>query len=234
MAAALPEFGLSADTGRSLLRERFTAGGRLVDAYATLVAAATEHPVGASVKGLLTRLEWPVALTHAEQPGARTWALYRIDDKGAWAESQWLGYWQVRQADHERVPDKPTRDSQRDSGAGPWVVAAAAERTTQDGDTQRLIAVGSNTWFADRIAQERTLVDGRPAATFPGNAEFFEASVYWLAGQDGMIAPTATARSAPLIKPLGPGTLRMLRWLVIGGLPALVLLTGLAWRMLRP
>jgi hypothetical protein len=211
-----------------------------------------DHPIGRAVRGLPLRLEWPIAIqtpdTAERTAGAPTSAepgagstdsnttatpIYTVDDPNVWAESQWLSYWQVRMAEHDLVPNKPARDSQRDlAAAAQTPVVVAAERRAPSGP-QRLVVVGSNTWFMDRIAQERAMVDGRPVLTNPGNSELFEAAVYWLAGQDQMIAQSPTARAVPLIRPLGGGTLLLLRWGAIAGLPGLVLLAGLAWRLAR-
>lgn len=243
MVTFLSAFGLTADTGRPLLRERFTADGRHVDAAQTLVAKDSDHPIARAMKGLRTRFEWPVAIkacagkeagaTSPPTPGARSTPLFVADDKSVWAESQWLTYWQAGLQNHDSVPNKPTRDAQRDESGVAWPVVTAASRPVAGQDDQRLVVVGSNTWFMDRIAQERALVDGRPALTNPGNAELFEAAVYWLAGQDEMIASSATARSVPLIRPLSGGTLLALRWLAIAGLPGAVLLLGMVWRLVR-
>jgi hypothetical protein len=181
---------------------------------------------------LPTRLEWPIALSTATADGVKSWPLLKVDGKTAWGESQWLGYWQVRISEHELVPDKPAKDSERDDTKGPWTVALAAQRGS-GGDSQRLVVVGANSWFMDRVALEQSVVDGRAAAAYPGNIELFEAAVYWLAGQDDMIAPSATARAVPLIRPLSGGTLLAIRWLTIAGLPGAVLLVGMVWRLCR-
>lgn len=236
VAAILAPFGIAADTARPLLRERFTPEGRQVDASQSVRPAEGDHPISGAITGLPTRLEWPIPLRRAaDAPAGTTFApLYRVDDKSVWAESQWLTYWQVPMSAHAQVPAKPAPDSERDDRSGSFIVAAAAERPIPGMSVpQRLVVVGANTWFMDRIAQERALVDGRPAFTSPGNAELFESAIYWLAGQDTMIAQSPTARAVPLIRPLGDGSLRALKWLAIAGLPALVLGTGVAWRLLR-
>jgi hypothetical protein len=195
-----------------------------------------KHSLLGALRGLPTRLEWPIAIRQAADSGTKTrlWPLYRIEDKSVWGESQWLTYWQARGYDPSQIPAKPAPDAERDDRSGSWLVAAAVERDVPGlEDPQRLVVVGSNTWFTDRIAQERVLVDGRPAASNPGNAELFEAAVYWLSGQDTMIAQSATARAAPLIGTLDPGVLLGLKWAAIAGLPGLVLLVGAVWRLAR-
>jgi hypothetical protein len=132
------------------------------------------------------------------------------------------------------VADPPAADSQRDDTVGPWTVAWAATRDDPALDRpQRLVVVGSNDWFVDQVTGEMTVVDGRPVARNPGNAELFEASVQWLAGRDELIASSPSAVAVPLIRPLSEVQLRLIRWLVIGAMPVLVLIVGLAWRVIR-
>jgi hypothetical protein len=234
MLTSLAAFGLTADSGRPLLKERFTADGRHVDSFQSLVARDEQQPIARAVRGLLTRFEWPIAIKPAKETpaGVHVTPLFTVDDKSVWAESQWLSFWQMRPQDQETSPNKPTRDARDESGVA-WNVAVAATRPVAGQDDERLIIVGSNTWFMDRVAQERMLVDGRPALTNPGNAELFEAAVYWLAGQDDMISSSPTARAVALIRPVSGATLLALRWLAIAGLPGAVLLLGLLWRLVR-
>jgi hypothetical protein len=231
--AFLREFGLEADTGRTILRERMTIEGRRVDAVQMVRAADVEHPIARAVRGLPTRFEWPVALRIlSDSPGVIP--LYTIEDRSSWGESQWLGYLQVPLAQHHQVPNPPSADSPRDDTSGRWTVAAAAQRWIPAQDRpQRLVVVGSNTWFVDWVLGDVSEVDGRVTPTNPGNAELLEASIYWLAGQDELIAQSPTARSAPLISDLSPGWLQALRLAAIAGLPGLVLAVGAAWRVLR-
>jgi len=236
VAAVLNQFGLSADTARPLLRERFTPEGRQVDAAQMVRPLDSQHPISSAVSGLPTRFEWPISVRQSpgSPPGYSYTPLYRITDKSTWGESQWLSYWQTPMNAHAQAPTKPIPDSDRDDRTNAYTVAAAAERPIAGStDRQRLVVVGANTWFMDRIAQERTLVDGRPAHSNPGNTELFEASIYWLAGQDSMIAQSATARAVPLIGPLSGDALLALKWAAIAGLPALVLLAGVVWRLVR-
>ncbi|MBL9032974.1 MAG: hypothetical protein JNM80_14855 [Phycisphaerae bacterium] len=233
-AACLAPFGLRVASGTPILRERLTPEGRRADAFASLRAEADAHPIARAVAGLPTRFEWPVAIERSTPPPARAeaWPIYTLDDPAAWQESQWLSYMQVPLAQHASVPDPPSRDPAREP-AGPFAVAFAAQRTLPDGLVQRLVAVGSNTWFADWITQDIGVVDGRAAPVNPGNLEFFEAAIDWLAGRDAMLAPSPSARAVPLIGPVSEARLRALRWATIAGLPVLVLLLGAAWRWFR-
>lgn len=229
----LKEFGLEADSARPLLRERFTTDGRRVDAVQMLRARDSDHPIAQAVRGLPTRFEWPVGLRVLNESN-RVTPLYTIQDRATWGESQWLGYLQVPLAQHHQVPNPPAPDSPRDETSGSWIVAAAAERTIPGQSTpQRLIAMGTNTWFVDWVIADVTEIDGRVIPANPGNAEFLEAAVYWLAGLDDLIAQSPTARAVPLISDLSPGLLSLLRIGAIAGLPGLVLLFGAVWRAVR-
>src|SRR5690606_25631157 len=131
-----------------------------------------------AIRGLPTRYEWPIGLRITSQSADVT-PLYTIDDRAVWAESQWLGYLQVPLAQHHQVPNPPAADSPRDQTTGPWIVAAAASRRLAGRDSpQRLVVVGSNTWYVDWIVGDVTEVDGRITPSNPGNIELLEAAVY--------------------------------------------------------
>lgn len=234
--AVLPGFGLEADSARPLVRERTTAQGRLVETDQAVRPLEGDHPIRRAAAGLPTYLTWPVALRHTEPvpAGARVTDLAVIGADGSvWGESQWLRAWQTPREQLAYLRELPEFDASRDAGGGPWLVAAAAERAGPDRGVQRLVVVGSNTWFTDAIAAVQEPVEGRLFNPFPGNHELFEAAVYWLSGQDELIAQTPAARAFPMIGEIGPGRLVLLRWLVIAGVPVLVLAVGVLHRVLR-
>ncbi len=230
----LPKFGLQADSGHPLLHEVMRPTGREVQAFQVVRATDAAHPIANAIRGLPTRLQWPIPMQAVDAPRTKVTKLFEVNDAGTWGESQWLGFLSVPIEQHPNQTNAPSNDSPRDDGKGPWILAAAAERVlTESGKTQRLVVVGSNTWFTDVLLRDLIEVDGRPAAANPGNLELFEASVSWLAGQDDLIAQSPTARAMPLIGPLSGRTRLALRLLAIVGLPAGVLLVGLVWRLLR-
>jgi hypothetical protein len=237
MTSALNRFGLIADTARPILFETVQPAGRFVHTDVTIQADAADHPIARAVRGLPTALPWPIALRETEvAPGSRASqvVLYSVPAKNAWAEAQWLGYWQVPPAQRGSVIDPPTSDPPRDDASGPWPVVIAVTRTAPElSGPQRAIIVGSNTWLANDWTTRQVNIDGRLAPAYPGNAELFEAAIQWLAGKDDLIAQTTTARAIPLIRPLTETQLSLWRWSVIGGLPVLALACGLAWRILR-
>lgn len=232
--AFLTKFGLRADPAHPLLHEVTKPTGREVQAFLVARALEIDHPIARAIRGLPTRFQWPIPMKLSEAAGAKVTKLFEVTDSGTWGESQWLGYLQVPIEQHPNVPNPPSPDSDKDDRSGPWILAAAVERTIPGQDKpQRLIAIGSNTWFTDLILRDVVEIDGRPAAANPGNAELLEAGISWLAGQDDLIAQSPTARAMPLIGPLSANSRMALRLLAIVGLPGGVLLAGLLWRLLR-
>jgi hypothetical protein len=234
--AALPLFGLEADSGRPIIRSVLTAQGQQPVIEEPLVAVPGPTPIHGAVKNLRTLFEWTVPLRPvANWAGPKPEPLYRVEGADAWAESQWRDLWVAVQSQRGGVPTLPAPDSSRDDTQGPWTVAATCERVAPStGKPQRMVVVGANAWFRDGVtsAQSQT-VDGRSVQAYPGNAELFEACVYWLAGQDERVAPSPTARAVAVIGPLGPGTRSALRWLVLAGLPGGALVLGALWRAVR-
>lgn len=234
--AVLDRFGLSADTGKPLLKEQVTAQGRFVETDQTVVPAEGAHPILRAVHGLPALIPWPIALHRAakDAAGAVITPLATIDDdKDIWGESQWLRLWQTPRAQRGSIPDLPVFDATRDVRAGPWMVAAAAQIAGPRGTPQRLVVVGSNSWFVDQVTQRQAEIDGRIIDANPGNMELFESAVLWLAGQDDLIAQSPEAASIALITPIAPERLSIIRWAIVAGLPVLVLVIGALYRVIR-
>lgn len=233
---ALRALGLRAETGAPLLNEVLTpqtASGRTVDPGLVVRPPEGEHPMLRATVGLPTRLDWPIALAPAEErPQGLTITplLQATPDGRTWAERDWLEYWRIPPESRPLVPDPPAFDEDRDDRAGPWLLAAAIERPAGGG---RAVVVGANTWFTDRVTAPALNIDGRLAPRHPGNAELFEAAVLWLAGQEDRLADSPASGGLALVRPLDPAYLSGVRTAVIAGLPALVLVTGLLWRVTR-
>lgn len=242
-ASVLERFGLSADSGKPLLKEQITAQGRNVETDQSVVASEGTHPILRAVRGLPTLVPWPIPLTTTGAKGTEssqgsqglqvTPLATIADDASMWGESQWLKLWQTPRAQRGASPDLPVFDVNRDVKGGPWMVAAAAQMPGPRGTPQRLVVVGSNSWFIDQVTQRRAEVDGRVIDANPGNIELFESSVLWLAGQDDLIAQSPEAASIALIRPIAPEQLSMIRWAMVAGLPVLVLVVGGLYRVVR-
>lgn len=246
IASALLGLGIEVDAGRPILREATTTAGRRVDAFARLTSVRGAHPVLRAIGNLPTFFEWPMPMKAVAGGvgsggggGFVATKLFEISDAASWAESEWMAYAQIPMESH--VPGMamaPMIDSAQDSAQGPWTIAMAAEKRDLVGvagraSTQRAIVVGSSRWFVGDVVNSSASVDGRLVRTNPGNAELFESSVLWLAGQDELIAQSVASRSVALVRPLKPGTVTLLRWVLMAGLPMGVLGLGAAWRFWR-
>jgi hypothetical protein len=235
MVDALPALGLSVDTGKVLLSAAAGPRGPVVSPETVITTPGTDHPVARALPGLPVRLPWALPVRVSDKPPAGVTAapvLLSEKSDNRWLESEWARFRAVRADQREFVENPPTADSPRDETGGPWPLAAAGERA-KDAATQRVVVVGSNAWFLDDVAMAGTIVDARPALISPGNLEFFESAVYFLSGQDRMIAASAVAAAVPVIPPMSASTLAALRWLLIAGLPLAILLIGAALRIAR-
>jgi len=237
MAEFLGPMGLKVDTGRPLLHQVSTPSNPVATAETFLTASGGEHPISRAINGLRVRLPWAMALHPQQGAGAAVTPLLGVEADGkTWGESQWIEFRSVplNQRAFIRSQDQPRPDSQRDDAQGPWVVGAAVERKlTEPAKTQRLVVIGSNGWFLDEVAESAQLVDNRRSLVNPGNTELFEASIYWLAGQDAAIGASPQAEAAPVIPALSAGTVGAIRWALIAGLPMLILLVGAVWRLVK-
>lgn len=231
VAATLAPFGLKALTGSPLVAERATQRGREPGTTLTARGTAGEHPLQQALRDLPTMLLWPIAIDVSLTPGVETVDLLSVaGSDGVWMESQWIALWQVQAgATSPDVTFDPSRDARRPA----YTLAAGAERLIGPGHKQRVVLVGSNGWALDRVAQPRAAVDGRLVAVNPGNLELFDACVSWLAGADDEIARGVSASGAPLIKPLDAASLSRLRWFAIAGMPVLILLAGMVYRVVK-
>lgn len=247
VAAVLARFGLACDSGRPLLREIVSPRGRTIET--DLQAQSVEGnagPIAGAVRGLPVLLPWPVALHAAPIPEKIRIELHKVLEVPAsdsvWAESQWLRVWQTPRDKRSLIPDLPVFDDGRDSrwpdgkaSASPqrWLLGAAVERFEVGLPVQRAVVVGSNSWFIDAVSQQATSADGRAALRNPGNLEMFEAAVYWLAGQESLIAQSPTAAAVPVIVPIDEANLVRVRLALMLGLPVIVLIIGGMYWMWR-
>lgn len=217
MVEFLAGSGVRVDTARTLLQQFRSPQGPVVSPDFPLpdpgLSGTPEpHPISGTIAGLPTYFLWPIPIrttTPAEGAVAATVSPLVVippAGKSVWAESEWLQFRQVPADQRPMIRNPPAPDSSRDDTEGPWTIAAAT------------------------AGQQ---VDGRVPLLAPGNLELFEACVSWLAGQDELIAPSPAARAVPLVPPIAPGSLALVRWLLVLGLPTLVLAVGVAWRLIR-
>lgn len=238
IAAVLDRFGLNAESGRPLLGS--TEGPRPVTQTDLLVVGEGEGvaacEIAGAIKGLPTFISWGIPISRKKDATTTITPLLTVGaGVKVWGESQWLTFRQVRRDQRAQGP-QPKLDSERDMRSpideDGWVVAAAAEVPGKSGP-QRLVAVGSNDWFLDSVTTAKSQIDGREVSVYPGNAELFESSVLWLAGQDDFIAQSPTARAVAIVQLLEAEQLRRLRIGLVAGLPAIILLMGAGYGLWR-
>lgn len=228
VAQALTPLGLNADTGRPLLRRVRTATGIAFDLSFVLRGSAPNHPIAQAVEGLPTSLTW---ITPLEVSAGGEAILVVEDTPDVWAEAEWRA--------HANAPDDrpwaaaapPAPNDMFDDVDGPWIIGGAIERVIPPtNQRQRVVAIGSPGWFFDRLAARTGTMEGRTVQLAPGNHELLEASIYWLAGQDDMIAPSARSADIPRIGPMTDAQLALIRYALIIGLPVGVLALGATLR----
>jgi len=246
IAPVLARFGIIADTGRPLMSESVTPQGRFVLTDHTVRPEENTGLLTGAIRGLPMLAPWAISF-HLTTPDASAtqshWPLYSIfPNDQTWAEANWLQMWQTPRAQRALMPNAPVFDNNRDANAprgvkgereDAWLVALAVERRpAATKQTQRLVAVGSREWLLNYGTQPRA-IDGRNASVTPGNIELLENSVFWLAGQDELIAQSPTAQIVSLIQPMDEKVLSGLRTTMIIGLPLLVLMIGVVYRLIR-
>lgn len=247
IAGVLGRFGLACDSGRPLIRDVVTPRGRQIETDLPAQASDSDAgPIAGAIRGLPVLLPWPVTLRKLAAPEKVRIEHYPFltipaqDD--VWAESQWLRVWQTPRDQRGLIPDLPVFDDARDSrwpdgkpGTTPqhWLLGTALERFELGMPAQRVVVMGSNSWFIDAVTQQTVSADGRAAIRNPGNLELFEAAVYWLANQESLIAQSPTASEVPMIAPMSETNLVRARLALMLGIPLIVLIVGGMYRLIR-
>jgi|GEM_PF-568753 len=244
---------LSETTGQGTSTRRSVATDLFVDVpesvsrvsqSSTPNSASSAAAIADAVRGLPILLPWATSLRTVESTGGRAGSeggsgggirsvtlLEFPQTPESWAESRWHAFKKVDRAARINV-EPPAFTPADDARDGPWIVAAAGELPrTSSTPAQRLVAVASNEWLIDPVLKmSRGLIDGRQVPLAPGNAEFFESSILWLAGQDDAIARTAAAAPIAMVRPIDPTRLSALRWILLAGFPIATLLVGIIYR----
>ncbi len=237
---ALAPLGVSASSGKPLLREVFVQGARNVQTDFVVTGAVTpESTVGRAVAGLPVTLPWPLELTIEARAQVTIQPILTLagNTSGVWGESQWLALWQTPRERRGNMSELPRFDEARDSRPAAPVVAVQVQlpRTSAQNKPsdvgplesfQRAVVISSNAWLVDSVSQRQTVVDGRRVMLSPGNLELMEAVVLFLAGKDDYIATSAAGKPPPLIVAIEERKLSAIRLAIIAGLPLLALLIG--------
>jgi hypothetical protein len=165
----------------------------------------------------------PIQVTHVD--GVASTPLIPVPGAPAAPES-----W--GETDLTSIENQPTFDKDADI-AGPIYAGAVAEKAGQ-----RVVCMGSEPTFmgstgdlqqniVDFPDQELSQKKGIYVPQFPGSADFFMNSVFWLSHQDTMIAISPAAMNISRIGEMSKGVQRF--WdigVLLIGLPGLVLLAG--------
>lgn len=181
-------------------------------------AASSDHPITKAVLGLPGIFAYAQPVKLEKKEGVESWPLVRSPNN-SWADPEAF------------PPSEAMRTLTHDAGEadGPITVAAAAKK----GD-QRVVVVADPIWATDDITSVAAVAMGASMAElslyarFPGNAELFVNSIYWLAGMDDLIAPGAKAQETRRLAEIGDTALSAYRWLLGLGLPAACLVAGVA------
>lgn len=242
MAAALAPLGIIPDAGRVLMHERIATLGRVADPITRVVperannSANPTHPIADALAGLSTVLPWAIPMSIEQIPGVQALPIIQTlptdQANTTWAERDWTNFWHTEPKLRNIMRNQPIFDINTDAHAERWTLAASAERTHR-GDIQRVIVVGSNGWSTDAItADSEQLVDGRVVIRWAGNLTLFDSSINWLAGMEDLIGPGTQARPIATIQSLDHKQRSMIRWLLLAGLPGLILILGMASRLI--
>jgi len=236
LAEVADPFGVDVRGGRVVLSERVAAGGARVIETTARARAVGAHPIAEAVGGLPLRVGWAVPVRlRATETGVRAWPLLEIEGGArAWTETQWLGAWRARgrSSGGARVGGDVSFDpGSAGETRGPWTIAAAGERDEAGLErARRVVVVGAWRWADDALWAATAAVGGRAVRTNPGNIELIEASIEWLAGRDELIARSAVGPPIARVKRLSADEMGLIRWILLGGMPAGVL--G-AWALVR-
>jgi hypothetical protein len=218
----LAGFGVRPDTSSIIFEESLDAEGQPVKSDAvTVIDPGAEHAISRAVagQGFLASLPVVIGSTSSGAGAQREVLMHVAADPARWIEPDWT-------QGPSRL-DEPTQE-QRLSHPAPIAVAATRRHAERQRE-QRVVAVGSGNWLYSAIADRIVSVGGdRVALLHPGNIEFLQASVAWLAGLDDMIAQSPTSRQIARLEGLDDGVRSRWRWALVAGLPLLSLLTGAA------
>ena len=119
---------------------------------------------------------------------------------------------------------KPTY--KEEDAADQFTVAVAAVKD----DKQRIAVFADPAWATDQIVNYGMLGPGTAqmvGAMFPGNAELFVNTVFWLSNMDEMIAASARSQDIRRIGDVTPGQMVGIRWAVLAGIPLLIFAIGI-------
>lgn len=182
-------------------------------------------PVTAPVGALSGLLIAPVPVSYTSADGRTGTPFLPVPrSPRTWGETDTAGLF-PRDGSEPKRPEFGTGDVPNDA-ANPLYQAVAVQKK----DRGRLVVIGSASSFSNGVLSlpdpelERR---GYLTPRFPGNPELFVNATYWAAGMDTMLAISPAAMEVNRVRPIPAGQLSFIKWgVVVGGLPAVVLLAG--------
>jgi gliding motility-associated transport system permease protein len=237
IAIAIEDFGLIPDSGKVIMRDAIAPLGRIAEPITQVIPDDGEHPITGALSGLKTVLPWAINIKIEDTPGIDANPIITtLGDEETWAESNWLTLWRTDPASRKLRRDQPVfnenEDTRADSVNNSWTFAASAQRELA-GIQQRIMVIGSNGWASDAITSDgEQVVDGRIINRWPGNLTLLDSSIAWLAGLDDLIGQSTQARPIATIENLSVQQRSMIRWILLAGMPGLILVMGMAWRLI--
>lgn len=230
LSAALSEWGVEVDTHKIILKEAIRSdSGREGDnieqaerrqQYVYILKDYGEHMLAKPIKSLdgVMIPMLPVKVTKKEGYDA-TMLLPASQQPPSFAVS--ISVLEDNSTD-------VTFDAARGDLPPPLYAGAAIEKK----DGGRLVVIGNYDFATNNLVQfpdEALARQGYFVPRFPGNAELFANSIYWLAKMEPMIAISPTASQVERIAPMSESVNR--RWnigVLLVGLPGLVVIAGVA------
>lgn len=178
-------------------------------------------PVGQAVEGMRTVLlqASPLELD-TKSDDAQIYPLVRVQGDNLWAHSDLSDPAAVQQAKFDPALHQDA-----------FIVGAAAER-----ENSRVIVVADPVWASDHLTNVGALGQGTAeitGAVFPGNAELFVNSVYWLTGFDELIAASPRSQDIRRIQPISRSTVQAYQWGLFAGMPAVIAVVGVGVWVVR-
>jgi hypothetical protein len=245
LSDALKDWGVTARTDMVAIHEpvasQGTSTGDMVEnAQRMPIVFVTkqygDHPLAKPLASLASLLSPIVPVQASQEKGYTTTPLIPIPQTPkSWGETDVNDAIQGKPAQFNPGTGAEGGDLPNTSQS-PLYAGAAVEK--KDGKTDgRLVVLGSLQFAMNQILEipdQGMLKRGVVVAQFPGNAELFENSIFWLAKMDSMLAISPEALQVSRIEPMGDGQLAFWRWgVLIIILPLAVVLSGAGVYMKR-
>lgn len=210
--------GAEVETGRVVLElAALSADSVETRPWQVVDRFAGRHPIARAADGNAAFLNHPVPVRPAEGVAGATTIVAIEPEPSRWLEDDW-------RKDGEGIREVPA--AKRFTEAIP--VAVAIETLDAGAtDPRRAVVVGSGGWLLSSVIDAgQSLGGSRFALAHPGNRELLLASVWWLAGEDRLVAGGLTGRDVPRVGEISESA--RLAWLagLVAALPAALVGTG--------